>query len=48
MWEDKMDEKKFKEITNEIWKKGNQSIILGVVGTFTLTWFILKYLFSKK
>jgi hypothetical protein len=42
-----MDEKRFKEITNEIWKKANQSIILGIVGTFTLAGFILKYLFLK-
>lgn len=43
-----MDEERFREITNEIWKKANQSIILGAVGTFSLAWFILKYLFSKE
>ncbi len=42
-----MNEENFKDINNEIWKKANQGIILGAVGTFSLTWFVLKFLFIK-
>lgn len=42
-----MDEENFKDITNEIWRKINQIIILGAVGTFSPAWFVLKFLFIK-
>ena len=43
-----MNEEEFKEITNDLWKKINQGIILGAVGMFSLAWFILKYMFSRR
>ena len=43
-----MDEEEFKKITNDLWKKINRGIILSTVGMFSLTWFILKYMFSDK
>jgi len=43
-----MNEEDFKEITNDLWKKINQGIILSAVGMFSLSWFILKYMFSKE
>lgn len=43
-----MKEEDFKQITNDLWKKINQGIILGAVGMFSLAWFILKYMFYKK